>query len=162
MAWNRLGIGQTDPDTTCTNPVNPANPANPERGSDQPEPDNAGLTEFSGCTGFHEKGAGFDEAPPAPEDPTAGYDPEGSFDALRDKLLDKFTGSTKQTTNGNGERRAPVLKTDNNRVPPGGLTNSTPGLTDEVLQALAKARAAVASSVTDGQATGYREDGDSL
>ena len=67
IAWDRLRVGQTDPDATS-----------------------AGLTEFSGCTGLQERGAGFDEAPPPSEDPIAGYDPDKSVDArfaaLRAKL----------------------------------------------------------------------------
>jgi hypothetical protein len=68
----------------------------------------------------------------------------GDFSALPDKLL-KFTASTDQTTNGNGERRAPVLKTDTNSVPAGGSTHSTPGMTDRVQRALDRARAACAA-----------------
>ena len=45
----------------------------------------------------------------------------------------------------NGERRDPVLETETNPVPPGGLTNSTPGLTDRVQQALSRARTTTAS-----------------
>ena len=90
IAWDRLRVGQTDPDATSINPVSLENPANPERESARPEPDNAGLTEFSGCTGLQERGAGFDEAPPPSEDPIAGYDPDKSVDArfaaLRAKL----------------------------------------------------------------------------
>ena len=69
------------------------------------------------------------------------------LDARPDKLC---VPTKQQTTNGNGEHRAPVLKNDTNRVPPGGLTNSTPGMTDKVRQALAKAQATVATTVTDG------------
>ena len=90
IAWDRLRVGQTDPDATSINPVSLENPANPERESVRPEPDNAGLTEFSGCTGLQERGAGFDEAPPPSEDPIAGYDPDKSVDrwvAMRAKLL---------------------------------------------------------------------------
>jgi hypothetical protein len=91
IAWDRLRVGQTDPDAASINPVSLENPANPERESARPEPDNAGLTEFSGCTGLQERGAGFDEAPPPSEDPIAGYDPYKSVDAryaaLRAKLL---------------------------------------------------------------------------
>jgi hypothetical protein len=47
--------------------------------------------------------------------------------------------------------RSPDLKTDVNPVPPGGPTNSTPGLTDRVQRALASARATTASTVIDGQ-----------
>jgi hypothetical protein len=88
IAWDRLRVGQTKPD--ATNPVSLENPANPQRESARPEPDNAGLTEFSGCTGLQERGAGFDAAPP----PSAGdgvlYDPDKSVDrwaAMRAKLL---------------------------------------------------------------------------
>jgi hypothetical protein len=148
IAWDRLRVGQTDPDATSINPVSLENPANPERESARRQPDNAGLTEFSGCTGLQETGAGS---------------------ALRAKLLPYFTAPGEQTPatnghaphlpgdhngdtatpNGNGERRAPVP--DTNTVPPGGLTNLTPGLTDRVQRALTSARAATASTVTNGQ-----------
>lgn len=52
----------------------------------------------------------------------------------------------------NGERRDPVFETETN--PPGGLTSSTPGLTDRVQQALSRARTTTASAVINGQATG--------
>jgi hypothetical protein len=94
---------------------------------------------FSGCTGLQERGTGS---------------------ALRAKLLPYFTAPGEQTPttnghaphlpgdhngdaatpNGNGERRAPVP--DTNPVPPGGLTNLTPGLTDRVQRALTNARTA--------------------
>ena len=54
----------------------------------------------------------------------------------------------------NGERRAPVLETETNPVPAGGLTNLTPGLTDRVQQALSRARTTTASTVINDQATG--------
>jgi hypothetical protein len=76
--------------------------------------------------------------------PESGRTDVGDFSALPDKLL-KFTASTNQTTNANGEHRAPVLKTDTNPIPAGGLTNSTPGMTDRVQRALDRARAASAA-----------------
>jgi hypothetical protein len=48
--------------------------------------------------------------------------------------------------------RSPELKTDMNPIPPGGVTKSTPGLTDRVQRALASARATTASTVVNGQA----------
>jgi hypothetical protein len=124
IAWDRLHVRQTDPNTTSTNPVHPENPANPEN-------------------------------PGPSEDPIARYDPYTSWDALRAKLLAKLaTAPDQQTPDGNGERAAPVLKTDPNPVPTGGLTDSNPGLTERVQRALASARAASASTVINGQATG--------
>jgi hypothetical protein len=73
------------------------------------------------------------------------------FEELKGRLLGGTNGD--HAANTNGERRDPVLKTDTNPVPPGGLTNSTPGQTDRVQRALARA-AAKASTVTNGQATG--------
>jgi hypothetical protein len=52
----------------------------------------------------------------------------------------------------NGECRAPVLESDTNPVPLGGLTNLTPGQTDRVQLALARVQAAKASAVTNGHA----------
>jgi hypothetical protein len=73
------------------------------------------------------------------------------FEELNGRLLGGTNGD--HAANTNGERLDPVLKTDTNPVPPGGLTNSTPGQTDRVQRALARA-AAKASTVTNGQATG--------
>jgi hypothetical protein len=157
MAWDRLRIGQAHPDTTSTNPVNPENPANPERESDQPEPDNAGLTEFSTCAGLQERGTGFDDVPPAFADPIAGCHPDNNINALREKLLDHLTAPGQQAVRGNGERPAAVLKTDKNSVPLGGLTTSTPGQTDRVQRALALARADTAAQATGADLTVERD-----
>jgi hypothetical protein len=150
-------IGQTHPDTTSTNPVNPENPANPERESDRPEPDNAGLTEFSGCTGLHETPRSPNQPGDAdPQGLSPADDPAdiGDFDTLRAKLLAKLNAPGPQTASGNGEHRAPVLESDTNPIPPGGWTSSTPGLTERVQTALASARTNTASTVINGQATG--------
>jgi len=69
------------------------------------------------------------------------------FADLKGRLLGGTNGD--HATNTNGERRGPVLATDTNRVPPGGLTNWTPGLTDRVQQALSRARTTTASTVGD-------------
>jgi Protein of unknown function (DUF3631) len=83
------------------------------------------------------------------------FDFEKAFDAQRDKLVAKFAAVPDQPTpNGNGEHAAPVAKTDTSPGPTGGLTSSTPGRTERVEQALAKARAATTSNVINGQAAG--------
>jgi Domain of unknown function (DUF3854) len=88
------------------------------------------------------------------DDAPAGTQPAANqfFADLKGRLLGGTNGDHATTTNGNGERRDPVLETETNPVPPGGLTNSTPGLTDRVQRALALA--AAKASVTNGQATG--------
>jgi hypothetical protein len=124
MAWDRLRIGQTDPDTISANPVHPANPANPER---------PGLS----------------------EDPIAGNDSDKGFDAVRAELRAVFDAAPDQPTpNGSGDCAAPVAKTDTGPSPTGGPTCSTPGRTERVERALANARAATASALTNGAAAG--------
>src|SRR6476661_3286967 len=54
----------------------------------------------------------------------------------------------------NGECRDPLFETETNPLPPGGLTNLTPGLTDRVQQALSRARTTTASAVINGQVPG--------
>ena len=73
---------------------------------------------------------------------------EESDDTLRAEL-----GVAPAPSN-NGERRDPLFETETNPLPPGGLTNSTPGLTDRVQQALSRARTTTASAVINGQVTG--------
>ena len=68
------------------------------------------------------------------------------FAELKGRLLGGTNGD--HAANTNGERRDLVLETETNRVPPGGLTNSTPGQTDRMQRALALA-AAKASTVGD-------------
>jgi len=97
IAWDRLRVGQTDPDATSINPVSLENPANPERESARPEPDNAGLTEFSGCTGLQERGAGS---------------------ALRAKLLPYFTAPGEQTPTTNGHAGGGLHDGDARPTPP--------------------------------------------
>jgi hypothetical protein len=72
---------------------------------------------------------------------------EEDYDPQRDEL------GVAPAPNGHGKRRDPVLATETNPVPPGGLTNSTPGQSDRVQQALVRA-AAKANTVTNGQAPG--------
>jgi hypothetical protein len=91
---------------------------------------------------------GTDDAPACTQ-PTANQ----FFAELRGRLLGGTDGDHAANTNGKGERRDPVLEPETNPVPPGGLTNSTPGQTDRMQRALALA-AAKASTVTNGQATG--------
>jgi hypothetical protein len=103
------------------------------------------LTASDGTPAGNGTTAPEQESPPCPSGT-----PE-DFDRLRREL---GVPPSQPSTNGNGEHRAAVLKTDTNPVPPGGLTNSTPGLTDRVQRALASARAATAGTVINGQATG--------
>ncbi len=151
-----MRIGQTGPDTTSKNPVNPDNPANPERKPNQPDPDNAGLTESSGCTGLHERATGFDEAPSAPKDPNAGYDHEARWAELRANLLGEHVPS-QQTANGNGEHGGPVLGTDTNPVPQGGLTNST-SVERELTESNTKDRNMIDGTESDLKDTGSGHD----
>jgi hypothetical protein len=72
------------------------------------------------------------------------------FAELKGRLLGGTNGD--HAANTNGERRDPVLETETNPVPAGGLTNTTPGQTDRMQRALALA-AAKASTVTNGHAT---------
>jgi hypothetical protein len=76
------------------------------------------------------------------------------FAEMKDRLLGGPDVEHAANANGNGERRVPVLYTNANPAPPGGLTKSTPGLTDRVKRALASARATTASTVINGEATG--------
>ena len=144
-AWGRLGIGQTDPDTSSMNPVNADNAANSELEPNRPEPSNAGVTDSSRCSGLYERGAGLDDAASPPEDPQARFDVTRRFDGLRAELLPKFYATGQHRATGNGEHHVAFLETDTNPDPPGGLTQSTPGLTDRVHRALNNARAATAS-----------------
>src|SRR5205085_4473954 len=60
--------------------------ANPAREFDEPEPDTAGLTEFTACTGLHQGGTASDEWS-YPTDETIGeFDSERRFAALRESL----------------------------------------------------------------------------
>jgi Protein of unknown function (DUF3631)/Bifunctional DNA primase/polymerase, N-terminal len=151
VAWDRLRIGQTDPAITPKNPVNPDNPANPERKPNQPEPDNTGLTEFSACTGLHEKGAEFDEAPSLSKGPNGGFGSKAKFEALRTELLTEYDGPDQDEANGNGEPGVPVLERDTNPVTSGGSTNSTAGPTNRVPWVFAGIPATRANTVISGR-----------
>ena len=70
------------------------------------------------------------------------------FAELKGRLLGGTNGD--HAANTNGERRDLVLETETNRVPPGGLTNSTPGQSDRMQRALARAGAKT-STVGDAE-----------
>jgi hypothetical protein len=160
MAWTRMGIDQTKTHMPRTDLENSANPANPERESDESELECSGLAESAGCSGLHETPSPPSQScdanrdgPPLADDRTniRDFDAIRFFDAIRVKLGVPLEAPT---LNGNGEDSAAVLDIESNPVPPGGLTNSTPGQSDRVRRAVANARAANASAATNGQPTG--------
>lgn len=104
IAWDRMRIGQTVSDT---NPGYSANSVNPERESDQPESGDAGLTDFSGCTGLREANTGFDDAIVHTENPIVGYDVGTSFDALTNELLTRISEPELQTPLASGHAKPP-------------------------------------------------------
>ena len=121
--------------------------------------EHTGQSNFSdGWTDLDDPMDGTDHAedtnPEHPEDHIArngsdkGFDFEKAFDAHRDKLIAKFaTASNQPTPNGNGEcaptDTSPGLaRASAEGGPMGGLTSSTPGLTEGAEGALAKVRAA--------------------
>lgn len=106
IAWDRLHVGHIDlAGAASADSGNPANPANPEREFGQPAFDDAGLTEFSGCTGLHKGGTGLDDAIAPTEAPIVGGDVGKDFDTLTDELLTKSSAPQPQTAIINGHAR---------------------------------------------------------